>query len=219
MESEEPNNQASENKKRYKMSLLLTQTKELRRMYNKEMEASPKQYYLVSKEWLDKYKQKNEYNKAIEMFKNYEDWQDYEDFRKKILQHFKIDTNDMTNIESDEIINNFFDLQTEKLENADITYPKNVELVKREYCDECLNGVSGFPLYEVTIGYQSIIIKDEQNDKCLFCCGIVDGPENDFNFEIKIRHIMAFPNSNLLHEELDQITNNGLNEYLTKKKN
>jgi hypothetical protein len=154
MESDDPSDQLLENKKLFKMSLLLAQTKELKRMYNREMEESPNQYYLVSKDWLDKFKLKNEYNKAIEMFKNFEDWEDYDDFRNKFLEKFKVNTNDMTNIECDEIINNFFDLQTEKLEEADITYPKNVELVKREYFDECLNGFSGFPLCEVAIGYQ-----------------------------------------------------------------
>jgi hypothetical protein len=96
MESIENGNQnTNENnkEKKYKMSLLFIQTKELQKYYNQEMEISPKNYYLVDKNWLDNYKEENNYKNATEMLKVFDDWEDYDDFKQKIRISYGVEEN------------------------------------------------------------------------------------------------------------------------------
>lgn len=220
MDSGFGSNQVSDDdvKKMYKMSLLLIQTKELLRMYNgRDIESSRKQYYVVDKNWLDQFKTKNDYNKAIEEYNHDEDWEYYINFKRKISQKYNVDLSDMTCLNPDELINSVFDFKSGRLEKIDISYPQNVELVKKEYIDDCIGGEFGFPLYEVVIGRQTIVIKEESKDRCLFCCSLVERHDNNINFEIKVEYIMVFEDNNILFNEIDEITNSGLDSYLSAK--
>ena len=60
--------QLNENKVKFKMALLYAQTRELKKLYEEDMELSPPNYYLVDKDWLDQYKEKNNYKIECEKF-------------------------------------------------------------------------------------------------------------------------------------------------------
>jgi len=72
---EEPDdfNQENQNVNKYKMALLFFQTKELKQKYEKQMELSPEHYRLFNKEWLDNFKNKYNYNEAIQYFNSFND--------------------------------------------------------------------------------------------------------------------------------------------------
>ena len=71
----------SDNKVKFKMALLYTHTEELKQ---EDLQISSKNYYLVDKDWLDKYEDKNNYKEESEKYKNVKDWEDYNDFKDKI---------------------------------------------------------------------------------------------------------------------------------------
>ena len=112
IENENGNQNKNENnkEKKYKMSLLFIQTKELQKYYNQEMEISPKNYYLVDKNWLDNYKEENNYKNATEMLKVFDDWEDYDDFKQKIRISYGVEENKQTLLQITEFIDNFFNI-------------------------------------------------------------------------------------------------------------
>jgi len=65
------------------MALLYAQTRELKKLYEEKMELTPPNYYLVDKDWLDQYKEENNYKIECEEFKNF-DFQDYYSFKLNI---------------------------------------------------------------------------------------------------------------------------------------
>ena len=91
------------------MSLLFIQTKELHKKYHNDLELSPINYYLIDKEWLDNYKQKNFYDSSVEMLKSFDDYNDYEDFRQKIKSSFNIDEKNIYSIEEKYDKKNYLD--------------------------------------------------------------------------------------------------------------
>ena len=191
-------------KKRYKMALLFIQTEELKRLYNSEIDLAPKKYYLVNKEWLDNYKNINDYNYSIEMLNSFKDWKDYSDFQQKISKYCHIEDLNLTRYGLEDALDNIFNfsLQKEKVQNINFSYPTNCELVKDEFFNDCSKGAIGFPQYEVYIGNQLIIIKDSETQNILFLCSL---KESNNNFVIKINYILAFENEFSMNSELSTI--------------
>ena len=111
MESE--NLKFQKGKERYKMALLFIQTKEIQKLYNSNIENSPKNYYLVSKEWLDKYKKDNNYDYAISMFNSFNEWENYSDFKQKISKYFDKDKINFTIFKAEDALDNIFNLLEE----------------------------------------------------------------------------------------------------------
>ena len=97
----EDNQAINDNAKKYKMTLLFTQTKYLYDLYNKNMELSPELYFLVDKKWLDDYKQRNEYNKIVQKLINSPGYNNYHMDKIKIKNEFGVDKNkdDFTTID------------------------------------------------------------------------------------------------------------------------
>ena len=210
----------SQNKRRYKMALLFIQTKELKKLYYSEMENSPRNYNLVNKEWLDNYKDKNNYKYAITLLNSFEDWKDYSEFKHKISKYFQIEENNFTQYGADDALDNImnFSLQKENISNY-ISYPTNCELVKIEFFNDCSKGSVGFPQYNVWIGNKLIIINDSETNNVLFLCSLIDNQENINNCLIKINYILAFQNEEYMKNEINQIIiSKDLNKYLYEKK-
>ena len=202
------------NKHNYKMSLLFIQTKELKRFYNSKMENNLKAYNLVDKEWLDNYKEKNDYNSA-DMFDTFNDWKNYEDFREVMGDSFLVDDSFFTRI------NNSVPCKKIKFKYG-IKYPNNVELVCKQYVIDCLKDSVTFPMYDILIGDKSIIIIDEEskmkNKGVIFICSLM-GKEEDYNFAIKVDYIIIYNNLKIMNEELKEISlSNGINNYFLKRK-
>ena len=213
----EPNDKNTQKKKRYKMALLFIQTEELKRLYNSEIDLGPKKYYLVNKEWLDNYKNINDYNYSIEMLNSFKDWKDYSDFQQKISKYCRIEDLNLTQFGADDTLDNIlnFSLQKEKLPNINFSYPTNCELVKEEFFNDCFKGAIGFPQYEVWIGNQFIIIKDSETQNILFLCSLI---ESNSNFLIKINYILAFENEYSMNTELSiLISLKDINNYLNQR--
>ena len=114
-------NQKSINLNKFKMALLFIQTKELKRKYYNTMELLPEQYRLVNRDWLNNFKNRYNYNEAIQYMDSFNDWSNYHDFKHKISKYL--------NINEDSIAND--DIMQIKIEKYDskFKYPVDIELV------------------------------------------------------------------------------------------
>ena len=128
-----------ENSKKYKMTLLFVQTKELHQRYNGVMESSPMAYYLVDKSWLDNYKEKNDYKRIFPSLLNSNKYNNYFATRSELSKSYEINKNDLTSIDVEKIISNYFSYQTERLEKYQLNVPINIELVYFKFFEDCLN--------------------------------------------------------------------------------
>ena len=206
----------SENKNinKYKMALLFFQTKELKRLYENRMKLSPEQYRLVNKEWLDNYKNRYNYNEAIQNFNSFEYCSNYYNFKYKISQQLNINENIITN-EDYNIINNC-QIEKEKYQ-SNFEIPINIELVKEQFLQDCNLGNIGFPMCNVYIGDRIIFVIDDQRDSIAYNCSLIETQTNNYNFLIQVNSILIFPKSQILIEQLDNIISEGFNNYLNKR--
>ena len=210
-----------ENKKRFKMSLLFIQTKELRNLYNSKFKIIPRKYHLINKNWLDSYKNSNSYNYAIDMFNNYNDWEDYSDFKKKIIKYFPIENSKFTVFGVGDALDNIlnFSLNKEKIPNFNLSFPNDCELVREEFFKDCSKGSVGFPIYEIYIGNKLIIIKDSETQNVVFLCSLKENQDNINNFLIKVNCLLAFDCESYMKNEIEQIIAfQSLNNYLDYRK-
>ena len=163
----EANHIIDENSKNYKMTLLYTQTKELHEKFNKKMELSPSYYYLVDKKWLDDYKERYQYKTIIQKLKNENKYNNYENIKAELSEKYKINEIDLTKIDVEKIISNFFSCQTQYLEQYKLEVPINIELVNNQFFEDCLKDSNqmGFIKTNVYIGDQTILIVDDENNK------------------------------------------------------
>ena len=219
----EDNQAINDNAKKYKMTLLFTQTKYLYDLYNKNMELSPEIYFLVDKKWLDDYKQRNEYNKIVQKLINSPGYNNYHMDKIKIKNEFGVDKNkdDFTTIDVGDQIKNFFALAKKNLEDYQINVPKNFELVLSNFFSDCLNNSSqlGFPKTDVYLGNQTILIVDEEKNEVLYCCSLVKNEENNFNFCVKVDYILFFEDPDCQRDQIDKIADvKGLDNYLLMQK-
>ena len=204
MEQNNDENIYEKNKKKYKMSLLYIQTRELKNFYNSKMEKEPKAYYLIDKEWLDKYKSRNKYyESSLDYFKNFDDWKDYSDFKNKICNVFKLEQNRLTTFKIEDALDNYFNFshQKGKIKNSHLIYPQNCELIKKEFVEDVSDGSSGFILYDIYIGNKLILINDCETQSVAFLCSLVENEENKNNFLIQIDYLLAFESEKYMQEE------------------
>ena len=205
--------------KKYKLSLLYIQTKELRKLYENQMEIIPKYYYLVNKKWLDDYKKENNYKIIVEECQNFDNWKDYDDFKKKRLK--------LLNIKEEEVKREFKeqDVEKAKIINTEIKifeqkfkYNINGELIKDNFFLENIINSRDFTQYEVLIGNKTILINDEENENYVYSYSLNEDLENEDNFFIEIKSVLMFQNSKSMEEEIKEIiSSNGLKNYLIKK--
>ena len=103
-----------------------------------------------------------------------------------------------------------------------INYPKNVELICKQYVIDCLKQSVSFPMYDILIGNKTIIIIDEENKMrnkaVIFICSLI-GKEEDYNFAINVDFIIIYNNLTIMYEELEEIClSNGIYNYFEKRK-
>ena len=206
-----------EEKRKFKMALLYAQTRELRKLYEEEMEISPKEYYVVDKDWLDKYKDKNNYKVESEKFKSFNDWQDYNDFKQNIQNSYSINEDEFSNDEQEDTTN--IEPQKKQFDKYDFNYIEKGEIINREYFELFINRNNDFRYKELRIGNRTILITDEDNDNYVYSYSLLEDPTDVNNFCIKINSIMMFRDSNTLYDEISEIIScNGINNYLKTKK-
>ena len=208
---------SNEKEKKYIMSLLYIQTKELRRLYNKPMQSSPLNYHLVDKASLDKYKEQNYYKYEVKKYKSFEMWEDYDDFKEKIKNTYNIDERQLSNyLDTEQIIENFFKIKKEKLAKYDSCYIKEGELVNEQFIKDC--GFNSFQKREVLIGDQTIILLDDECDCAMYFYSLVGNPENDDNFYIKVNYAMILESQDEMYKEIYEISSfGGMNNYIKKR--
>jgi hypothetical protein len=165
-----------ENVQKYLMSLLYMQTKELYNLYNCPMKEDKKHYYLVNKDWLNDLK--NSFN-----YKNIICNSDITNNNEKYFQ-FKNNLSNLLNINEGQINNKIETISNndnylcpkERIEisDKDISYPKTGELIKQEFFSNSPGWTgNNNPLYEILIGYKSIIIIDNEMKNTLYICSLV----------------------------------------------
>ena len=208
------------NEQYYKMGLLYTQTKELHDRFNQPMDLSPLKYYLVDKKWLDKYKIKNKYNSVMQKLKNNPKLNEYYLARGELEKLYKFEKNNLTTIDVENIIDNFFSVETMPIGFKQMTVPKNIELVYEKFFEDCLNNFNqmGFHKTEVYIGNNDILIDDEEN-KALYCCSLIPNDDNNenYNFAVKVEYVLFFENIDDKNNQVGKMADlNGLNNYLMK---
>jgi hypothetical protein len=221
MESNESGNEEKKennNTNKYIMSLLYAQTKELQKQFHSDMEVSPMPYYLVDKEWLDNYKQKNNYNSIAQSLNSFNDYNDYDDFREKIRELLQIDQ--INNIKNEEKYNPENDLKKiEKNEKYSLAYNIEGELVSQQFIRECFNDVRCFRQRDVIVGNETILISDEDNDTVVYSYSLVESPQNINDFYIQIELALIFNSLQTMEDEFGNIADcKGIKNYLNKKK-
>ena len=207
-----------ENSKSYKMTLLYTQTSELHKKYNEEMELSPMKYYLVDKKWLDDYKTKNNYNEFAKKLMNNPNYTDYISVEFKLSKSINIDKKQLTVIDVENIINNFFSSKKEHIEKYDLDVPINIELVYERFFEDCLKDYNqiGFSKFDVYLGNKDILISEDEN-KVIYCCSLVSNDNNNYNFCVKVDYIIIFKSIDDENNQINQIADlGGLKNYLIK---
>ena len=204
----EINNSAKdkENKKKYKMALLFIQTRELHNLYKSDNLNSPHNYYLVKREWLENYKNINNYNYSINMLNSFNDWKDYSDFKQIISKYVSFDKKDFTVFGVEDALENIFNfsLKKQKIQNY-LGFPTDCELVKEEFFQDCSNGKIGFPYYKVWIGNNLIIIIDSETQNVAFLCSLVESQGNDYNSLIKVDCVLAYECENYMNIDIENI--------------
>ena len=221
MESiESGNNKGSskqdENTKKYLMSLLFIQTKELQKAYVQQLVSSPMNYRLVDKEWLDNYKQNNNYKSAIDMLNSFNDYSDYDDFKQKIsksLHVSQLEDNDKDDIQYD------FESKKEKLEKYELDYNREGELISDECFKDLFNESRDIQKREVLIGDKTILITGEENDRFVYSYSLVEDSPNNNNFFIQVNSVIILKSNNIIFELYGEIADcKGFNNYLIEKK-
>ena len=207
-------NQGNQNINKFKMGLLFIQTKELNHKYENKMEFSPEQYRLVNKEWLDNFKNRYNYNEAIQNFNSFNDYSNYFDVKSRISQQLNVDENCITN-EDQNIMNNC-QIKKEKYQSK-FEYPVDIELVKEQFFQDCKLGNIGFPMCNVYLGNKEIFVIDDQRDSIAYHCSLVENNDNSSNFLIQVNSTLMFPKSQILSEQFEKIISEGFNNYLSKR--
>ena len=213
-------NSKEENIRKYKMSLLYIQTKELKTFYEKPMEMSPKYYYFINKDWLDKYKYKNNYNNVDEnIIQKYSFCKDYADYRKKFLKEFNINETEIQKEDIEEDIKNkLIFSKKDKIKKYEISYELKGDLLNANYFNENICKFREFYQREIYVGNKTILAIDEENDNYAYSYSLVELPGYRDNFYIEINNILMFNDSDSLHKEFEEISSsNGINNYLINK--
>ena len=222
MESYEKENLSpnfEENKKKYKMALLYIQSIEAKRLIISQ-NFSQKKYFLVNKEWLDEFRKINNYNYAVQMLNSFNDWDNYSNFHQKISKFFSIkEAKNNINDINDGFEKNINIVFNKERINDYLNYPKNFEIVNEEFFRNCICASSGFPLFDVWIGNNLVIINDSENHNIIFVCNLVENEDNRYNSLVQVNYILVFENGNYTKNELYQILSlKNINNYFNQRK-
>ena len=217
-----------EKTKNYLLSLLYMQTKELHNSYIAQIKGK-NNYYLVKKEWLDDYKKSNNYNQTIKNMNSNRNnnFQNYLDFKQKMTKSLNIKQNEIINNIENFSENNDYLCPKETFENfgKNINFPKCGELIREDYFTNS-PGWTGKnnPLYQALIGYDSIIIIDNNLKNTIYICSLIDD-DNDignYNFYVRIDGILIYKEDeeeNIFEKELKKIISfRGIYNYFKKRK-
>jgi len=204
-------NQEDQKNNKYKMGLLFFQTKELKHKYENNMELSSEQYRLVNKEWLDNFKNRYNYNEAIQNFSSFNDYSNYHSAKSQLSQQLNVNENSITN-EDQNLMNNC-QIKKEKYQSK-FEYPVDIELVKEDFFQDCKLGNIGFPMCNVYLGDKTIFVIDDQRDNIAYHCSLVENSDNSYNFLIQVNSILMFQKSRVLNQQIDKIISEGFNKYL-----
>ena len=207
-------NSQEDNIKRCLMSLLYIQTKEVEAFYNKNID-NFKDYYLIDKEWLDNFKESNNYNDAVQQLQNIEEI-NYDNLKQQFCKEYQIDANQLVyNFENSSMNQEFFCKRKKfKKENIDISYPAEFQIVKKEFFPNITPNkrLDDFPIYKILIGNQSIVIIDNKMENVAFIYNLFEG-------EFKIRGILVYDNQEILQKEMSKIIYfNGIDKYFFNRK-
>jgi hypothetical protein len=206
-------NSQEDNIKKCQMSLLYLQTKEVKLLYDKNI-INEKNYYLVNKEWLNKFKQQNNYNDVVDQFQNIEDL-NYDNLEEKLCSKYQIDKN--------QLIDNFENIsenqeylckrKTFQKDNINVSYPADFQLVKQEFFTYNPEGsLNDCPAYKTLIGNQSIVIIDNKQDNVAFVYSL-------FNKQFQIKGILVYDDQDALQKEMNKLIYfNGFDKYLINRK-
>ena len=196
--------------KKYIMSLLYLQTRELKNKVGHDIESQ--KCVLISKEFLDKYKNDNNYNNM----KNSSDYllniadSGYEEQKKVLRQKYNIDENKLPVMDSILVIEINWSLEKQFLDIDNIEYPDKMEIISAKYFTDCFKGTTIKKKYEVYIVKDVIIFID---DNMVYLCSLIKGGENEYNFEIKVDILLKFQNPDIIKSQVDQIIKDGLINY------
>ena len=140
--------------------------------------------------------------------------------RGELEKLYKFEKNNLTTIDVENIIDNFFSVETMPIGFKQMTVPKNIELVYEKFFEDCLNNFNqmGFNKTEVYIGNNDILIDDEEN-KALYCCSLIPNDDNNenYNFAVKVEYVLFFENIDDKNNQVGKMADlNGLNNYLMK---
>ena len=206
-------NQKNINLNKFKMALLFIQTKELKRKYYNKMELLPEQYRLVNRDWLNNFKNRYNYNEAIQYMDPFNDWSNYHDFKHKISKYLNINEDSISN---DDIMNNNSQIKIEKYESK-FEYPVDIELVNDQFFQDCKFGNIEFPICNVYLGDKTIFVIDDKRNQIAYNCSLSETQANAYNFIIQVNNILFFKDSNILNEQLNYIISERFNTYLSKR--
>ena len=203
--------------KNIEMALLFGQSLEILTSYHQPIHNNSYflKYYLLPKKWLDKYKNLNNYNSIKEKY--YNDYSDYKNFKLEILKQnpYKNEGNsdNLPNVQIQEIDNNFF-----KIQKYQIEFPKDFFPVKEEIFENSKIDKNIF-LYELIIGGDNIFIRDNRTKNSMFVCSLNSDQEQIDDFIINVNYILIFNKEKILKEELNNIISqsNGFEEYCKNK--
>ena len=217
-----------ENDQKFLMSLLYMQTKELHYLYNCPMEKDKKHYYyLVNKDWLNELKNSFNYKNIVCNSDIANNNENYFEFKNNLSNLLNIKEGQINNkIETISNNDNYLCLKERiEISEKDISYPKNGELIKQEFFSNSPGWTgNNNPLYEILIGYKSIIIIDNEMKNTLFICSLVNDSNIDsYNFNIQIDGILIYndegDDEDIFGRELKKISDfNGIDNYYNKRK-
>ena len=176
--------------KKVEMSLLFEQSLEIQTLYYQPVpddSFNSSKYYLLPKNWIDKYKNLFNYH----LYKpNINDYSDYNSFKFKILADNASEAKkpDFSNApKNDEIssiekhfVNNY---------NCQIEYPVDFFLVKEEVFKH-LNFIPNEYLYELIIGNNNIFVIDNKSKKNIFICSLYSDKEDIDDLVVNVNYII-----------------------------
>ena len=196
--------------KKYIMSLLYLQTRELKNKAGHDIESQ--KCVLISKEFLDKYKNDNNYNNM----KNSSDYllniadSGYEEQKKVLRQKYNIDENKLPVMDSILVIEINWSLEKQFLDIDNIEYPDKMEIVSYKYFQDCYKGKIFNKTYDVLFASDAVIIID--NDM-IYLCSLIKGGENEYNFQVKVDVLLKFQNPEIIKNEVEYMVKYGLKNY------
>ena len=201
------------------MSLLYAQSLEIQQKINnpiKQNSSKPLKYFLLSKNWVDKYKDQKNYN-IIKQSIDIKSFVDYNIFKSNLMRQ---DKSKITNNDNDSdndnsnipyIDNNFF-IRNNKL---NIEYPSHFFPIREDILSNY--NIDKKYLYELLIGENKIFIFDNKSNNTynIFICSINydNDEENIDDFFLNVNNILKYFDKTILKKEMDIICDKGLNEY------